>query len=624
MAAYQELRAGEAVEHVRKAATLVEEPYARLRIVANQNEALYNHVLGNSRVALKILQQAHDECQRLKLASQIPKIRMLEANIHLAMGHYREAISDVDRCAAAMRETGTYSLQLEAYIGRFRGLAMWFLGDRETGLRLLEAAREPAQQFSTATGIEVTLLWEYYNLLSDNPATSVDESHLPGKNDESETRLTFLALQAVRALRRDDFAGARRHAIQLRGLAEKHGLLPWTVTGCFLLSIAMSRARDGDRTNNLVRDGLSRLQQIGWRTYPMANDTITAFAIVRAWRLGLEHELCELLRSDERDIDLTPAFDKELGDKKLTSQERLRLWDAAARLSVRGLSAHLERHGVNASATDRNVRDRYRDFLESCVLPPLSINMLGGLSITSQGRQIRFSRATSRLLLLHLLIAHPRAIHEEELIEQLWPESDPAKGRSSLHTSVKDLRKALDPYAPRRGRAYITYADQHYGLELSAESHVDYLKFTTLCEDCLRRTASGSSPVDDMIVEFRKALMMYRGPLLPMFLYEPFTIEARERLQSLFQRGSLKLSELLISRKGYEEATSVLDTALGYDPLWTDGVRLLLQAQVMSGKTLMAMRAYRRFESCLREELGISPDESMREHFDSLMRMSSP
>ncbi|MBU1117333.1 MAG: hypothetical protein KKE09_19595, partial [Bacteroidetes bacterium] len=116
MAAYLELRLHEAIAHVRRASELVEEPYVRLRIIANQNEALYSHLLGESVSALDVLKQAREDCIRLGLQSQIPKMYMLEANMHLAMGYCREALQDIDHCVASMRESGGYSLQLDAYI----------------------------------------------------------------------------------------------------------------------------------------------------------------------------------------------------------------------------------------------------------------------------------------------------------------------------------------------------------------------------------------------------------------------------------------------------------------------------------------------------------------------------
>ncbi len=622
MAAYLELRLREAIAHVRKASELVEEPYVRLRIIANQNEALYSHLLGDSVKALDELKQARDDCSRLGLQSQIPKMYMLEANIHLAMGYCREALHDIDHCVAGMRKFGGYSLQVDAYIGRFRGMALWHLGDRAEGLRLLMAAREPARQFGALAGTEVTLLCEYYSLLDDNPVRLVDEKEIPNQNQPSECRLVFLALQAIRAFKSANPVNLKRNATQILDLARSCEIQPWIATGSFLLAMSLNRSRDKQRLIELLGRGLGILKQIGWRSYPMGNHTITSFVIARATRFGIDEDLIEPLLSTGTDIDLTPAIDTELKDTKLTAEERIRLWELASHLNVRGLSKQLKKHSANATTRELPVINRYREFLSQRGLPPLRIEMLGGFSVSAKGRVVRFNRSSSRLLLQHLLVTYPRKIHEEELIEHLWQETDPAKGRANLRTAVKDLRKALDPYAVPRGPSYVAYVDQHYGLDLPAESHIDYISFTSLMRECLEKEASHSISIDDRITAFRMTVETYRGPLLPMLPYEAFTVELREQLQARYLRGSLKLAELLITSKSLEEAATVVERALAYDQLWTDGVRVLLKIHAMRGEILKAMRVYRSYEKRLSDELDLPPDESIRKSFDEILQSS--
>ncbi len=622
MAAYLELRLREAIEHVRRASELVEEPYVRLRIIAKQNEALYSHLLGDSVSALDVLKQASDDCHRLGFQSQIPKMYMLEANIHLAMGYYRQTLHDIDHCIAGMRRFGGYSLQVEAYIGRFRGIALWHLGDRAEGLRLLMAAREPAGQFGALTGTEVALLCEYYSLLNDSPVRLVDEKDIPHQNQPSECRLVFLTLQAMRAFRSADRVNLSRHATQILDLAELCKMQPWKVTGSFLLAMSLNHSRDKQRLIELLERGLGVLKQIGWLSYPMGNHTITAFVITKATRLGIDSDLIEPLLSIGSEIDLTPAFNTELEDTKLTEEDCIRLWQAASHLNVRGLSQQWKKHSANATSRELPVLNRYRELLSQGSLPPLRVEMLGGFSVSTKGRVVRFNRSSSRLLLQHLLVTYPREIHEEELIEQLWPETDPAKGRANLRTTVKDLRKALDPYAVPREPSYVAYADQHYGLQLPVDSHIDFISFTNLMRECLEKEASHSTSIEDRITAYRMALETYRGPLLPLLPYEAFTVELREQLQARYLRGSLKLAELLIAGKSLEEAVAVVERALAYDQLWTDGVRVLLKIRAMRGEILKAMRVYQSYEKRLRDELDLPPDESIRKTFNEILQSS--
>lgn len=621
MAAHLELRLHEAIAHVMRAAELIEEPYARLRIIASQNVALYSHMLGRSIAALNILRQARNESQRMGVQAQISKMYMLDANIHLAMGHFHEALHDIDLCVAAMREHGGYSLQLDAYLGRFRGMILWYLGDRTGGLRLLEAARGPAREFNATTGMEVSLLYDYYSLLSDQSTVSTEQQEDP--IEDSECRLMFLALQAIKRFLNRNSQGLKRYASQMCDIAQLHEMPQWTATGSFLLAMSLTGTTDKKNLTRLLKKGLSALSGIGWRTYPMANDIITSFVVVKAIRFGMDAAMINELLSTGAEIDLTPAFDTELRDRKLTQAESVRLWQAASRLSVRGLSTPLKQRASRATGRERLALDAYRDFVEHCALPPLRIEMLGGFSVSTKGRMVQFNRSSSRLLFQHLLVAYPRRMHEEELMEYVWPESEPAKSRANLRTAVKDLRRSLDPYAVPRGSSYVTYDDQHYGLALPSESRLDYIRFADLISRCMRKEASDSGAVGGQVSDFRQALEIYRGPLLPMLPYESFVIELRERLQALYQKGSLRFAELLIEEQNTGEAANVIERALEYDHLWTDGVKLLLHIHARRGETLKAIRVFRSYEGRMQSELGLQPDESVQRCFEQAVRSST-
>jgi len=620
MAAHLELHLEEAIAHVRKAAELIEEPYPRLRIVADQNLALYLHLRGESVDALNLLNQARDDCRRLSLQSQISKLHMLEASIHLDMGYYREALSDIHHCITAMREFGTYSLQLDAYVDRFRGLALWYLGDRTEGLRLLKSARETARQFSVLTGMEVELLDEYYSLLSDNPISAVGDQEIPARVQRSVCHLIFLALEATKSYRGQDLAGLKQRATAICDVAMRCEMPQWVATGSFFLAMSLTGREERKRQADLLETGLSHLRRAGWRSYPMANDEITAFVLAKATSFGIDSALIEVLLSGGSEIDLTPAFRSELKDTNLPEEARIRLWEAASRLAVRGLVVPFKEAAGNMPPEKLPAMDKYREFLSQCGLPPLRIEMLGGFSVTAGGRTVQFNRSASRLLFQNLLVVYPRKMHEEELIESVWPETDPNKGRASLRTAIKDLRKALDPYAVQRGPSYIVYVDRHYGLELPAKSRVDHLDFASLIGECLRKQTTTTIAVKDRIAGLRRALEIYRGPLLPMLPYESFVIERREEYQVLYQKGTMLLAQLLIADKSLEDATAAVEKAMVYDRLWTDGVRLLLQIHSAQGEILKAMRVYRNYEKRLQDELGLPADADIRDYFNEIVK----
>jgi hypothetical protein len=344
------------------------------------------HLLGESVAALEILRQAKDDCHQFGLQAQIPKMYMLEANIHLAMGDYHQTLRDIDQCVAGMRKFGGYSLQLDAYIGRFRGMALWYLGDKTEGLRLLKAAQEPAKQFGVLTAMEVALLHEYFGLLDGYPLRQTSNDDLPFRHQSSECYLIFLTLQGMRAHRTRDLLRLRRSATAICDMARKYELPQWVATGSFLLAMSVNHSKDRKRQLALLKSGLSHLKQIGWRSFPMRNDSLTSFIIAKSIRFGIDIGLVEPLLSTGSDIDLTPAFISELEDCKLTEEESIRLWDAAGLLAVRGLAQQLKKHTASATRKKLAALNTYREFLDSNALPPLRIEMLGGFTVRTRGR----------------------------------------------------------------------------------------------------------------------------------------------------------------------------------------------------------------------------------------------
>src|SRR5262245_45032403 len=77
---------------------------------------------------------------------------------------------------------------------------------------------------------------------------------------------------------------------------------------------------------------------------------------------------------------------------------------------------------------------------------PCLIQLLGGLSLRQADRAIsRFYSRKTAVLLGYLACFLKRNHPREELIEMLWPDSDPQDARASLRMALSSLRRQLEP-----------------------------------------------------------------------------------------------------------------------------------------------------------------------------------
>src|SRR3979409_973163 len=83
---------------------------------------------------------------------------------------------------------------------------------------------------------------------------------------------------------------------------------------------------------------------------------------------------------------------------------------------------------------------------------PWRIELLGWLRAVRTDQSIsRFRSRQHAGLLAYLAYYSQRSHPREELVELLWPESDPAKGRHRLCQALYSLRRQLEPPGTAHG-----------------------------------------------------------------------------------------------------------------------------------------------------------------------------
>ena len=212
----------------------------------------------------------------------------------------------------------------------------------------------------------------------------------------------------------------------------------------------------------------------------------------------------------------------------------------------------------------------------------MTIQLLGDFSVAVDGVPVsgdawRSRRAADVVKLLALAPAH--RLHRNEVMEALWPESDP-------EASGTNLRKALH-FARLATGDERSVVNERGVLVLWPDAQVE--------TDVERFEASAKRPLDGGDVAASAAAAdLYGADLLPDDRYESWSFEPRGRLRRRY---------LDVLRSG-----ELWDRLADEDPTDEQAARALMRAHLDTGERREAIRRFERLREALRDDLGVGPD----------------
>jgi len=225
-------------------------------------------------------------------------------------------------------------------------------------------------------------------------------------------------------------------------------------------------------------------------------------------------------------------------------------------------------------------------------------HILGPLEVRAGGRPLRLTGRKQRALLALLLLARGEAVSADRLIDELWPDADPAAGRKALQVRISQLRKALGPDV-------LLTRDPGYVIEPGG---LDLDRFEALCAE-----ARGASDPATTSRKLADALALWRGEPLADLGFEPFAQVDAARLEEARLAALEDRIDADLALGCHAELIAELDALIGRHPL-----RERLRAQRMlalyrAGRQADALAEYRDARETLVGELGIEPGRDLRE-----------
>lgn len=226
-----------------------------------------------------------------------------------------------------------------------------------------------------------------------------------------------------------------------------------------------------------------------------------------------------------------------------------------------------------------------------------TVCLLGALRIDLSGEPVALPRRKTRSL-LYFLAAQPGDHGRDELVDLLWPNLDPAKGRRQLSDALSDLRRTL-------GAESIVSDNETVALVGAA---CDAIQFAAALEE------AGSLRGAEAETKLSAALGLYGGEFLA-----GIRIERSERFDDWVQEQRLnssvaalgafaRLGAIGLDKGDAQGAIDAAQRGLEFDNLREDLWRILIEARSSMGDRAGALAEYARCAETLQRELGVMPE----------------
>ncbi len=239
----------------------------------------------------------------------------------------------------------------------------------------------------------------------------------------------------------------------------------------------------------------------------------------------------------------------------------------------------------------------------------LSFEALGPLRVRRQGTFVDLGSPKQRAVLALLLVNANQALSVERMIDELWPGEAPASAVATLQAYVSNLRRVLEPDRPARSPASVLVS-RPGAYELAVDpARVDVLSFE-------HRAAAGGACLEDdperALALLDGALGLWRGRALIEFGGYDFAAAEMLRLDELRVTAQEQRVEAQLALGRDSELIAQLEVLVGEHPLRERLWGHLMRAYYRAGRQAEALRAYRRCETVLTDELGLLPSAELR------------
>ncbi|HEX2033749.1 MAG TPA: BTAD domain-containing putative transcriptional regulator [Chloroflexota bacterium] len=241
----------------------------------------------------------------------------------------------------------------------------------------------------------------------------------------------------------------------------------------------------------------------------------------------------------------------------------------------------------------------------------LRIRLLGGFRVAAPSAddlpEIEWRPRAAALVKL-LALADGYRLHKEQVQETLWPGATPDAAAQSLRQIVYVARRTLDAITPGGGGLLLQQGPR---LALApAAVWVDVDAF----EAAASKASRSGDPAD-----YRAALDLYGGDLLPEDRYEDWAAPRREAVRQRFLDLLLEAARRYASRGEHAEAIGALRRAVLHEPTHEGAHAELMRLHALAGDRPAALRQFAQLRTALRRHLDAEPDAATHRLYRAIL-----
>jgi predicted ATPase/DNA-binding SARP family transcriptional activator len=201
-----------------------------------------------------------------------------------------------------------------------------------------------------------------------------------------------------------------------------------------------------------------------------------------------------------------------------------------------------------------------------------------------------------------LALAPQQRLHREQVIDALWPDSDPVAATNTLHVTLHAGRRTLTSFAP--GRRLLTMEDDQIILCADHAVWTDVDAF-----DAAAAVARAGGDVGQYVA----ALDLYGGDLLPEDRYEEWAERRRETLRRQYLTLLWEMADLQYQSGEYAVAITTFQRVTALEPAHEEAHVNLMRVYAELGQRHHALRQYTLLCRALRDELDAEPEPATQQ-----------
>lgn len=232
----------------------------------------------------------------------------------------------------------------------------------------------------------------------------------------------------------------------------------------------------------------------------------------------------------------------------------------------------------------------------------MDYRILGPLEVDADGVPVELVGGRQSALLAFLLLHANETVPAERLVDELWDGSPPPSAHKILQHYVSRLRRDL-------GNGPLVTRGRGYELRVKP-GELDVDRFAELLE--AGRQAMASNEPDVAATTLRRALSLWRGPVLVELADDRFARPQIDRLEELRLAALTERVEADLALGRHVDLVGELEEVTRRHPLQERLCGQLMLALYRSGRQAEALEVYRSIRHALVHQLGIEPGASLQ------------